>query len=186
MCKAILSSRLLKKPPAARCCVENRLEMLTYYRVRCASEPIFALHRIHWRLFQQPARQLAALAVALLVSVGAQGHHSFAVHFVADRIVTVEGVVTEFRFRNPHGIVRFEATTEDGGVTEWQAETNSPNILRRRGWSEASVHVGDEVRIEGYPARDGSQYLRISRIVFADGRELIGQRPSSSSAQDRD
>lgn len=132
------------------------------------------------------SRQLAALAAALLISTAVQGHHSFAVHFVPDRLVTVEGVVTEFRFRNPHGIVRFDTATEDGSVVEWQAETNSPNILRRRGWSETSVRAGDEVRIEGYPARDGSQYLRISRIEFADGRELIGQRPSPSAAEDRD
>src|SRR5690606_7413093 len=55
----IRSSRLLKKPPAARCGVESRLEMLTYSRVRCAFEPAFALHRIRRRLFQQPASVLS-------------------------------------------------------------------------------------------------------------------------------
>src|SRR5690606_12518205 len=39
--------KLCTGPTAARCGVENRFEMLTYSRVRCAFEPIFALHRIH-------------------------------------------------------------------------------------------------------------------------------------------
>jgi hypothetical protein len=54
-----VTSRLLKKPLAKRCGVENRLEMLTYCRVRSAFDSVFALHRIHQRLFQQPARALA-------------------------------------------------------------------------------------------------------------------------------
>jgi hypothetical protein len=33
--------------------------MLTYCRVRSAFDSVFALHRIHQRLFQQPARALA-------------------------------------------------------------------------------------------------------------------------------
>jgi hypothetical protein len=33
--------------------------MLTYVRVRCAFEPLFALPAIHQRLFQQPARMRA-------------------------------------------------------------------------------------------------------------------------------
>jgi len=45
--------KLLKKPLAVRCGVEDRFKMLTYYRVRSACEPIFALHRIHQGLFQK-------------------------------------------------------------------------------------------------------------------------------------
>jgi protein TonB len=58
-----LTSRRLKKSLAARFGVENRLETLTYCRVRSAFESVFALHRIHQRLFQQPAsfRLLAVL-----------------------------------------------------------------------------------------------------------------------------
>ena len=41
---------------AARCGVENGLEMLTYSSVRSAFEPAFALHRIHQRLTEHPAK----------------------------------------------------------------------------------------------------------------------------------
>jgi DNA/RNA endonuclease YhcR with UshA esterase domain len=115
--------------------------------------------------------------VLLAAAVPAAAHHSFAVHFVPNEIITVAGVVDEFRFRNPHGVLTFTATREDGTVETWKAETNSPNILRRRGWDEHSIKPGEVVTVEGYPARDGSSFMRIYRVRFADGRELIGQRP---------
>ena len=51
-------------------------------------------------------------------------------------IVSVQGVVTEFKFPNPHGVIRVNVTGKDGKVEEWRAETNSPSILERRGWKK--------------------------------------------------
>jgi hypothetical protein len=116
------------------------------------------------------------LTLALLcVYVPTGAHHSFAVHFDDDRIISIKGVVTDFRFTNPHGRIYLTVTNASGNVEQWQAETNSPNILRHRGWSKISVMKGDIVTVEGYPTRDGSNYIRITRVLFEDGRELIGQ-----------
>ncbi|HEY7673373.1 MAG TPA: DUF6152 family protein [Gammaproteobacteria bacterium] len=128
----------------------------------------------------------AVLPLALLLARPALGHHSFAVHFVGDELVTVTGVVTEFTFRNPHGLVMLDETRDDGTIVHWRIETNSPNILRRRGWAPDSVKAGDEVTIEGYPARDGSSSMRVARLIFADGRELTGQRPPPPGSADPD
>jgi hypothetical protein len=117
------------------------------------------------------------IPVALVAMLPAAAHHSFAVHFVGDRIVKVQGTVTAFTFRNPHGVIELSAQGEGGVAQQWKIETNSPNILRRRGWSEASIKPGDAVTIEGYPARDGAHSMRVYRLTFADGRELVGQRP---------
>lgn len=127
------------------------------------------------RFEQLPRLGRLVLLAALLAAPATQAHHSFAVHFVADEVITLQGTVTDFRFTNPHGIVTFNVTKEDGTVEEWRAETNSPNALRRRGWTRDSIKVGDEVTILGFPTRDGSPYVRISKITFADGRELVGQ-----------
>lgn len=125
------------------------------------------------------AQLLARLLVPIALAVGlpAFAHHSFAVHFVGDRVVTVRGTVTAYRFRNPHGVIDLVVRGDGGAEQAWKIETNSPNILRRRGWSETSIKAGDAVTIEGYPARDGSNSMRVYRVTFADGRELVGQRP---------
>lgn len=123
-------------------------------------------------------RLLPLTVLLLLIHVPADAHHSFAVHFDDERIISVKGVVTDFRFTNPHGRIYLTVINASGDEEQWQAETNSPNILRRRGWSKTSVVKGETVTIEGYPARDGSNYIRITRVLFEDGRELIGQNRS--------
>jgi Family of unknown function (DUF6152) len=122
-------------------------------------------------------RLLVALLGALSAATSALAHHSFAVHFVADRLITVRGTVSEFTFRNPHGVLMLTAKGNDGAEQQWKIETNSPNILRRRGWTETSIKSGDVVSVEGYPARDGSNFMRVYRVIYDDGRELVGQRP---------
>jgi hypothetical protein len=117
------------------------------------------------------------IAMVFAAAAPAAAHHSFAVHFVADRLVTVGGTVSEFTFRNPHGLLMLTAKGDDGKEQLWKIETNSPNILRRRGWSETSIKAGDHVTVEGYPARDGSNFMRVYRVTYPDGRELVGQRP---------
>lgn len=126
-------------------------------------------------LFRVISTMLNSLTAVSLV----EAQHSFGVHFVPDRIVSIEGTVTDFRFRNPHGMLRVAAKDDEGREVEWRAETNSPNILRRRGWSETLIGLGDVLVVEGYPARDGSRSMRIYCVISGDGHELIGQRPSA-------
>ena len=142
------------------------------------------------RLDQSKGVRLALRAVAVLLALGATSgavaHHSFAVHFVADKIVTVKGTVEEFTFHNPHGLLTLAGKDASGVEQHWRIETNSPNILRRRGWSEDSIKAGDQVTVEGYPARDGSPSMRVYRVTFPDGRELVGQRPDPSVVPGQD
>lgn len=111
----------------------------------------------------------------LLISPLAIAHHSFAVHFVDDELVEVSGVVNSFSFGNPHGVLTFTVTDENGQAVEWRAETNSPNVLRRRGWSKEVLKPGDHITIQGFPGRKEANYMRISHVLKADGTELFAQ-----------
>lgn len=116
----------------------------------------------------------SALLACALACACAQAHHSFAVFFQTDKIIAVTGTVTEFRFSNPHGLIRLEVAAKDGTTAVWTAETNSPSILVRRGWSKSTLTPGEKVTIEGWPARDGSRYLRMQKVTRANG-EVIGK-----------
>jgi hypothetical protein len=115
--------------------------------------------------------------VLILAARVATAHHSFAVFFDTDsQLRKVTGIVKEFRFTNPHGIVTL-AVSEGGRQVIWRAETNSPSILRRRGWSSDSLQVGEKITVEGWPARDGSKYLRLRSATRANG-EPVGKAPT--------
>jgi hypothetical protein len=128
-----------------------------------------------WRA-RRPGAILAALLLTLTCGC-ALAHHSFAVFFDTDsQLRKITGVVKEFRFTNPHGVVTL-AVVEGNHEVIWRAETNSPSILRRRGWTPDSLHVGDKITIEGWPARDGSRYLRMRAATRANG-EPVGTAPT--------
>lgn len=113
--------------------------------------------------------RLALLAPFLLGAGLALAHHSFAVFFDPDKSVTITGKVTAFQFRNPHGEITLEVKAEKGPPEIWQIETNSPGVLRRRGWSKDSLKPGETVTIEGWGSRDGKRYMRLRKATRADG-----------------
>jgi len=116
------------------------------------------------------ASRALVVLLAAVVAGAAQAHHSFAVFFDdAHSLVTVRGTVTGFEFRNPHGIIRLSVRDASGAEVQWKAETNSPSILERRGWTRDSLKFGDSIAVEGWPARDGSRYLRMRKVTRADG-----------------
>ncbi len=111
----------------------------------------------------------ALIVLVLAATAVAQAHHSFAVFFDSERIITVQGTATDFQFRNPHGIIRMTVRDAQGVEQVWKAETNSPSILERRGWTRDSIKSGDAIVVEGWPARDGTNYMRMRKVTRKDG-----------------
>jgi len=111
-----------------------------------------------------------ALAVA---GAAAQAHHSFAMFDQTNR-VTIKGTVTEFQWTNPHAFIHVDVAGADGKVENWEIELNSPNNLKRQGWSSSSVKAGDKVTLITYPLRDMADHkggLFIS-LTLPDGKVL--------------
>ena len=108
----------------------------------------------------------------VLAATAALAHHSAPVFYKVQERVTVSGTVTEFRFANPHAILKFEVVGENGETQQWTAETTSPSILRRRGWSQDSFKPGERITLEGMPSIDGSYLMRITRAFREDGTEI--------------
>ena len=100
-------------------------------------------------------------------------HHSFAVFFQTDKVISVTGTVTEFQFKNPHGLIRLTVPHPDGTTEVWAAETNSPSILVRRGWTKETLKPGETVTIQGWPARNGAHYMRMQNVLR--GGQIIGK-----------
>ena len=110
-------------------------------------------------------------ASLLLVSGAALAHHGRS-NYDVTQTITLKGIVTEFEWQNPHALIHFDVTDENGKVEKWVGETNSPNTLSRQGWSRNTVKVGDQITLIGHRVKGGSPYINFSKIIFADGHEL--------------
>jgi len=130
-----------------------------------------------------PSRHLLAFTAALAVlPASAQAHHSFAAFFDPAKSVTVTGAVTEFRFTNPHGMIALDVKKADGSTEKWRAETNAPVVLVQRGWTRDSIKIGEVVTIDGWPSRDGRNYMRMRAVKDAAGKP-IGTAPFDQKSQ---
>jgi hypothetical protein len=110
--------------------------------------------------------------VGLLVVCGPVLAHHGRSNYDVSSTATVKGVVTEFEWINPHALIHLDATDDNGKAEKWIAETNSPNILNRQGWTKNTVKPGDQITLVGHRVKGGANYINFSKIIFADGREL--------------
>lgn len=117
----------------------------------------------------------AAIGALILEIIAAPvtAHHSFSAVFDADAPVTLDGIVTEVEWTNPHVWIHLDVGDGSNAV-HWAVELGSTNGLIRSGWSRSTVKVGDRIRVLGYRAKDGSTRGSVRSITVADGRELRG------------
>jgi hypothetical protein len=112
-------------------------------------------------------------AAFVLIPAPAGAHHGWAA-FVSDPAsqITLKGKVKEFHFVNPHSVVEFDVKDSNGHIQHWEGELTSNTNLAPRGWAASTIEDDEEITITGYPARNGSHAIRVTRIVLSNGREL--------------
>ena len=99
----------------------------------------------------------------------AEAHHSDAPHFFLDRHNIYEGVVTDFRLVNPHAYVYFDVAGEDDATENWRCELPAAITLRRQGWTNESLVVGQSIRIDASPAKREASHCYVNAFVLHDG-----------------
>ena len=119
-------------------------------------------------------RYIASSALGLmLLAAPASAHHAAAVAYHVDKTITVEGVVTEVKWENPHTWVYVEAKDASGNVVKWSFEGAVPNQLYRRGVTPAVLKPGVRVTIKAHPARDASRNAgEMTEVLGADGKPI--------------
>jgi hypothetical protein len=112
------------------------------------------------------------VGVALVSSaLPLSAHHSWPVS--RTQLVTVKGKVTEFEWANPHPMITLEVRSDDGKVEKWRIGGPAINRMEANGWTKSTVKPGDVITGTGYQFSDGQKILRLERIVFADGKEML-------------
>lgn len=124
-------------------------------------------------------RTLPAIAAAFLfAAVRLSAHHAFAAEYDESKLVTVSGKVTAFKWTNPHAWLYVESADK----TAWRFEMGSPGGLTRRGWKKGELKNGDQITIDGFRAKDGSNVANARIVSLPDGRKLFGGFQSTPGA----
>jgi hypothetical protein len=110
----------------------------------------------------------------VLIAMPLAAHHNFAAHYRGDEIIEHRGVVTQFRFVNPHARVYFEITNPDGTTEEWMAEGDASVALRRSGWAPDQLKPGDRIHVVGNPSIRGTKTMSWDSITLDNGTEFGG------------
>ena len=120
-------------------------------------------------------RNTALLLVGslLLSAVPVLAHHSFAAVFDQTKKVSLTGTVTKMDWMNPHIWFYFDMKDASGKTVSWQCEGGPPNSLVRQGWTRSSLKPGDQISVEGFRAKDGSNTCNANSIKTADGKRLF-------------
>ena len=90
-----------------------------------------------------------------LFSATVMAHHSTAGIYQEDQNVEIRGVVTEWRFINPHPKLIIAVEAPDGSVNEWDISFGGPAVvhLTSRGYSNDTFTPGETIVVRGRPAR---------------------------------
>ena len=121
---------------------------------------------------------LAAVALAC-VAAGSQAHHSFAAQYDSNKPVQMTGVLTKLEWTNPHVYIYIDVTNAaTKKVTNWAFEMGPPHMLQKAGWKKNSISLGEEVQIEGWLARDGSNHANARKVMRKSTGEVLGAASS--------
>ena len=114
---------------------------------------------------------LAGLASGLLAQSGYVGaHHAIGSDYDPSKYITVEAVVREFLFINPHPYVTADVANEGGEIQEWRLLLDDRWELVEDGFSRSTLQPGDKLVVTGMPSRRQSRQLYVRSIERpADG-----------------
>ena len=110
-------------------------------------------------------------ALLIVAASTAYAHHS-ATMFEQTKQITVEGVVKEFQYTNPHSWLLVNVTGKDGKVTTWGFEAEGPSTLQRAGIRPSDLPAGTKITITGRPMKDGKPAATWEYAVRADGKRF--------------
>ena len=112
---------------------------------------------------------MTAIGLAVTSAVPVRAHHSFAVYEPTLQI-KLSGVVTKFRWTNPHVYLEIDAMDPKTGDTRhWLLECASTSILNRAGWKFNMLKPGDTITVIVSPLRTGEPAALLKQLTLANG-----------------
>lgn len=123
-------------------------------------------------------KPFVAMVFIIALAVPMFAHHGTNISYDRSKTTTVKGVVTEFRYANPHPQMYVDVKDEAGKVTNWGCEI-AANLfqLSLGGWGKQrsidALKPGTSVTITIAPSRAGTPAALLIKVVNEKGEELL-------------
>jgi hypothetical protein len=104
---------------------------------------------------------LGAAAGAAMAASPARAHHGWG-GYDAEKVLTLEGTITECKYTNPHGELKLQTADK-----VWLATLAPPFRMQNRGLTEEMMKPGTRCTVVGYPNKADPSEMRVERITVA-------------------
>jgi len=108
---------------------------------------------------------MRAMIALFVFPLTAMAHHGWS-EYDADKVLTLDGVVLESAYDNPHTVIKFKTADKT-----WVAVLAPPFRMDARGLKAEAIKAGVKARVVGYPNRTKADELRAERITI-DGKTV--------------
>jgi len=117
---------------------------------------------------------VAVVTVVFISGAPVSAHHSRAGYDQAkDKLTTLNGVIAEVIWRNPHVYLTWDAKDDKGTVVRWTGELSSTATMLSEGLSRDTFKPGDPLAITFMPTKAGTPQGLVIRIVRPDGKVVL-------------
>lgn len=119
---------------------------------------------------------------ALLCGVPLFAHHGTNVSYQGDKMITLNGVMTEWSFSYPHPQLYFDVNGENGEVEHWAAELLPTPIMMKSygvGWSKDAIKPGDRITLGCNPSKVPGAKVCLAKKLTVNGKEMPLSNPKS-------
>jgi Family of unknown function (DUF6152) len=124
-----------------------------------------------------PRATLFVVALLAALPLLVEAHHGQAMF--DDKEITLQGVVKEFQYSNPHSWLLVDVTNKDGSVTTWGFEAEGPSTMLQKGIHKSDLSPGTKVTITGKPMKNKQPAAMWMTLVREDGVVFDPRRPAT-------
>jgi len=115
----------------------------------------------------------SAIAILTLFAGVLSAHHGRAGYDTKGQGIILRGVVTEYKWINPHVFLNWNVKNEKGEVVEWTGEFSSPTTMISEGMGKNTFKAGDEIVATVIPAKGNVPHGLFLKITRPDGAVVV-------------